>query len=95
MTSNVLGPNHFNSVSLPQNSAVMKLLLLSIVLLGIGFAGIAIKIWAKKDGEFDGTCAGSNVKLKTKGIVCGCGNEEGCQSRMNENNAELPAKGVA
>ncbi len=26
----------------------MKLLLLSIILLGLGFAGIAIKIWAKK-----------------------------------------------
>lgn len=56
----------------------MKLLLISIVLVGIAFAGIAIKIWAKKDGEFDGTCAGSNAKMKAKGIVCGCGNEEGC-----------------
>ena len=32
-------------------------LLLAITFLGIGFAGIAIKIWAKKDGEFAGTCA--------------------------------------
>jgi hypothetical protein len=61
----------------------MKLLLLSIILLGLGFAGIAIKIWAKKDGEFDGTCAGSNVRLKAEGIICGCGNEGGCKTNLD------------
>jgi len=53
----------------------MKLLILSIVLLSLAFAGIAIKIWAKKGGEFDGTCSGKNVKLKEKGIVC-CGKDD-------------------
>jgi len=61
----------------------MKLLILSIVLLGLGFAGIAIKIWAKKDGEFDGTCAGSNVKLKAEGITCGCGNQDKCGTNLD------------
>ena len=61
----------------------MKLLLLSIILIGLAFAGIAIKIWAKKDGEFDGTCAGSNIKMKEKGIVCGCGNEDGCKTNLD------------
>ena len=61
----------------------MKVLLLSIVLLALAFAGIAIKILAKKDGEFDGTCAGSNIKMKEKGIVCGCGNEEGCKTNLD------------
>jgi len=61
----------------------MKLLLITIILLGIGFAGIAIKIWAKKDGEFDGTCAGSNVRLKAEGITCGCGNEGGCKTNLD------------
>ncbi|MDP4762837.1 MAG: membrane or secreted protein, partial [Salibacteraceae bacterium] len=32
----------------------MKLILLASALLLIAFAGIAIKIWAKKDGEFAG-----------------------------------------
>ena len=59
----------------------MKLLIISIILLGLAFAGIAIKIWVKKDGEFDGTCAGSNAKMKAKGITCGCGNEEGCSNK--------------
>ena len=62
----------------------MKLLILSIILIGLAFAGIAIKIWTKKDGEFDGTCAGSNIKMKEKGIVCGCGNEDGCQNNLDK-----------
>jgi hypothetical protein len=33
----------------------MKLFLLSVILIGLAFAGIAIKIWAKKDGDFEGT----------------------------------------
>lgn len=68
----------------------MKLLLLSIILLGLAFAGIAIKIWAKKDGEFDGTCAGANVKMKEKGIVCGCGNEDGCKSNIDNLDSTTP-----
>ena len=70
----------------------MKLLLLSIILLGLAFAGIAIKIWAKKDGEFDGTCAGSNVKLKAEGIVCGCGNEGGCKTNLDNEEPSLSAE---
>ncbi|MFT4831758.1 MAG: hypothetical protein ACI815_001408 [Psychroserpens sp.] len=52
----------------------MKLLLLTIGLLAIGFAGIAIKIWAKKDGEFAGTCASQSPFLNQDGEACGfCG----------------------
>ena len=73
----------------------MKVLLLSIILLGLGFAGIAIKIWAKKDGEFDGTCAGSNVKMKAKGITCGCGNEEGCSTNLDTQEPSLTTKSIS
>jgi len=45
----------------------MKLLLLTLGLLGLGVAGIAIKIWAKKDGEFAGTCASQNPMLNKTG----------------------------
>jgi len=42
--------------------------------LGLAIAGIAIKIWAKKDGKFDGTCASQNPMLNTNGDTCGfCG----------------------
>ncbi len=62
---------------------MLKLALISIALLGIGVLGIAIKIWAKKDGEFDGTCAGKNVRMKQEGIVCGCGKQESCSSSLD------------
>ena len=52
----------------------MKLLLLTLGLLAIGVAGIAIKIWAKKDGEFAVTCASQNPMLNKTGESCGfCG----------------------
>lgn len=52
----------------------MKLLLLSIGLLLLGVAGIAIKIWAKKDGKFAGTCASQSPYLNQEGAACGfCG----------------------
>lgn len=52
----------------------MKLLLITFILLGLGIAGIAIKIWAKKDGKFAGTCASQNPMLNKNGDACGfCG----------------------
>lgn len=52
----------------------MKLLLISIVLLALAFAGIAIKIWGKKDGQFAGTCASQNPHLNKSGEACSyCG----------------------
>jgi len=52
----------------------MKLILLTIGLLSIAFAGIAIKIWAKKDGKFAGTCASQSPFLNKDGQACGmCG----------------------
>jgi hypothetical protein len=52
----------------------MKLFLLTLLLLGLAFAGIAIKIWVKKDGKFAGTCASQNPYLNQNGEACGfCG----------------------
>ena len=52
----------------------MKLLLLTIGLLVLAFAGIAIKIWGKKDGEFAGTCASQSPFLNKEGENCSfCG----------------------
>ena len=62
---------------------MLKLILISVVLLGIGILGIAIKIWTKKDGQFDGTCAGKNVKMIEKGIICGCGKQERCETNLD------------
>jgi len=52
----------------------MKLLLFTLGLLALAVAGIAIKIWAKKDGKFAGTCASQNPALNKEGVSCGfCG----------------------
>jgi len=55
---------------------MFKLFLISAVLLGLGFAGIAIKIWVQKDGEFDGTCSSRN----TLGKSCACGGGGVCEN---------------
>ncbi|MCF6349934.1 MAG: membrane or secreted protein [Flavobacteriaceae bacterium] len=62
---------------------MFKLILLSTVLLGIGVLGIALKIWATKDGKFDGTCAGKNIRMKQEGIICGCGKQESCSTNLD------------
>lgn len=52
----------------------MKIVLLTIVLLLIAFAGIAIKLWAKKNGKFAGTCASQSPFLNKEGESCSlCG----------------------
>lgn len=60
----------------------MAVVLLSIVLIGLAFAGIAIKILVKKDGRFSGTCSSNNPLLQKEGGACGlCGArpEEQCK----------------
>jgi rRNA maturation endonuclease Nob1 len=52
----------------------MKLALIAVGLLGLGFAGIAIKIWGKKGGKFEGTCASNNPMFNEEGESCSfCG----------------------
>lgn len=68
----------------------MKLIFLTIGLLAVAFAGIAIKIWAKKDGKFAGTCASQSPFLNQNGEACGmCGkmpDEQDClQDTIPEN----------
>ena len=61
----------------------MKLFFLTVGLLALAVAGIAIKIWSKKDGEFAGTCASQSPFLNEDGQACGmCGklpNEQDCR----------------
>lgn len=61
----------------------MELVIVSVILLAIAFAGIAIKILVKKDGEFAGTCASNNPLLREEGAsctVCGARPEEQCKA---------------
>ena len=52
----------------------MELFIITLILLSLAFAGIAIKIWAKKGGEFAGTCASQSPFLNKEGEPCSlCG----------------------
>ena len=65
----------------------MKLILLSIGLVALCFAGIAIKLIVKKDGEISGTCASNNPYLNKEGEACSfCGAQpdEKCKKPAEE-----------
>ena len=52
----------------------MESYIITIGLILFAVLGIAIKIWAKKDGKFAGTCASQSPFLNKKGESCGyCG----------------------
>lgn len=66
---------------------MLQLAIVTIAMLALAFAGIAIKILLKKDGEFSGTCASNNPLLQEKGASCGvCGArpEEQCKKEVQE-----------
>lgn len=70
----------------------MEVFLIAAVLLGLAFAGIAVKIWAKKDGEFSGTCASNSPFLNEEGkscSFCGASPEDKCKKEDKE--AQLSA----
>ena len=68
----------------------MGLVFISFVLLGLAFAGIAIKIIVKKDGKFAGTCASQSPFLNKNNQPCGlCGKmpeETECKNPVTFNN---------
>ncbi len=63
---------------------MIKVVLLTLALLALGIAGLAIKILTKKDGSFSGTCASNSPFLNKEGESCGiCGAlpEQQCQNK--------------
>lgn len=61
----------------------MATIFLSVLLLALGMAGIAIKILVKKNGRFSGTCSSNNPLVQGDGEACGiCGAkpQEKCKS---------------
>lgn len=52
---------------------MLKILILTIVLLAIAFAGLAIKLIIDRKAEFrGGNCSASSPELEKRGISCGC-----------------------
>lgn len=72
-------------------STLLLTTVLAITLVGIGFAGIAVKILLKKNGEFSGTCASNSPFLNKEGEACSlCGAlpSEKCKSDDQEQKKE-------
>lgn len=69
-----------------------KVALLTIGLLALAMAGIAIKILVKKDGEFAGTCASNNPMFQDEEGRCSfCGAKPGDTCKEDEVNASNQA----
>ncbi len=63
---------------------MLKLVLLAIALLALAVAGLAIRIWGKKDGQFPGTCAGNSPFLSKEGescSICGAAPNQQCRNK--------------
>jgi hypothetical protein len=66
-------------------STALLTILLGVGFIGLAFAGIAVKIWAKKGGTFSGTCASNNPLVQAEGGACGfCGARPEEQCRREE-----------
>jgi len=62
---------------------LLKLILIVMAMLAIGGLGMAVKIWGKKGGEFNGTCASNSPFLNTEGEpcqFCGATADEKCKN---------------
>lgn len=62
---------------------ILKLILVTIVLVGLAFAGIGIKMLLVKGGEFKKSC-GSVDPTTGKRIGCTCGNSDNGSSCDNK-----------
>ena len=59
---------------------MLKLLLITLILVGIAFLGLAIRLIIDRKSEFSGgSCQATPDALKEKGISCGCGGGD-CQT---------------
>lgn len=63
----------------------MEVFIIAVLFIAVAFAGIAIKIWAKKDGEFSGTCASNSPFLNKDGEPCSfCGAQPDQQCKKED-----------
>lgn len=59
---------------------MFKLLLITVVLVGAAIAGIAIKMFVQKGGQFSKSCSSVDVNTGEKiGCVCGDGDPKSCE----------------
>ena len=57
---------------------LLKLILLSVVLVALALAGMAITILVKPKGKFPETHVGHNKEMRKRGITCAQSTDTGC-----------------
>lgn len=58
---------------------MIQVLIISIILIGLAIAGIAIKMFIQKDGQFTKSCSSVDTTTGERiGCVCGSGDEKKC-----------------
>ncbi|OEK06922.1 hypothetical protein [Roseivirga misakiensis] len=67
----------------------MTTLVLTLILVGLFFVGMSVRLILLKNGEFKGTCASQSPFLNKEGVRCGfCGKDvqpgESCGNPDNE-----------
>lgn len=67
----------------------MPTLILTLILVGLFFVGMSVRLILLKNGEFKGTCASQSPFLNKDGVKCGyCGKDmragESCGNPDNE-----------
>lgn len=61
---------------------MLKVILFAVLLIGLAIAGIAVKMFVKKDGEFRKSCSSVHPETGER-IGCTCGKAEGvvCENK--------------
>jgi len=69
---------------------MIKGLLFAVLLIGLAIAGIAVKMFVKKDGEFRKSCSSINPSTGER-YGCSCGTSEGstCENKHKHNEVEF------
>jgi hypothetical protein len=62
---------------------LLQVLIISIILIGLAFAGFAIKILLKKNGEFKKSCSSVDPQTGDR-YGCSCGNADGGEECRNK-----------
>jgi len=69
---------------------MLKVILITIVILGIAIGGIAIKMFVKKDGEFQKSCGSVDPDTgKRSSCSCGKSSEEQCHNKHSFQDVEF------
>lgn len=69
---------------------MLKLIIISIILVGLAIAGIAIKMFLKKGGEFQKSCGSVDPDTGQRiGCSCGKSSDESCENKHHRHEVDF------